>query len=89
MTAILVGSRVSSDRKAKLLRFDAIRPVPKPIFGTLHLTDETASERLAIAKREIITLVENGVDRLVVESGLDLAIAAGSRAIPRERSSDA
>ena len=50
------------------MRFDLIRPVPKPIFGMLHLTGSTASERLAIAAQEITTLVDHGVDGLIVEN---------------------
>lgn len=50
------------------MRFDLICPVPKPIFGMLHLTGSTASERLEIAAREIATLVEHGVDGVIVEN---------------------
>lgn len=50
------------------MRFDRIRPVPKPIFGMLHLTGSTPAERLEIAEREAAILVENGVDGLVVEN---------------------
>src|SRR4051812_35243915 len=55
-------------RKVRALRYDAIRPVLKPIFGMLHLTGADADERLAIAAREIEVLVENGIDGLVVEN---------------------
>jgi predicted TIM-barrel enzyme len=51
-----------------MMRFDAIRPVPKPIFGMLHLTGQTIAERLEIAESEARTLVENGVDGVVVEN---------------------
>ena len=50
------------------MRFAAIRPVEKPIFGMLHLTGGTAAERLAIARREAVTLVANGIDGILVEN---------------------
>ena len=50
------------------MRFDLIRPMPKPIYGMLHLTGSTPSERLEIAAREITTLVDHGIDGLIVEN---------------------
>jgi hypothetical protein len=50
------------------LRYDAIRPALKPIFGMLHLGGGSPAERLEIAAREIATLVDHGVDGLVVEN---------------------
>lgn len=49
-------------------RFTQIFNCPKPILGMLHLSGASASEKLEIARRETETLIENGVDGVVVEN---------------------
>ncbi|MCZ9880707.1 BtpA/SgcQ family protein [Arthrobacter sp. B2a2-09] len=41
---------------------------PKPILGMLHLTGESAAERLDIARDELDILLRSGVDGVVVEN---------------------
>jgi len=49
-------------------RFSEIFVTPKPILGMLHLTGTSAGERLEIARRETETLIENGIDAVIVEN---------------------
>ncbi len=41
---------------------------PKPIMGMIHLKGNSQSEKLELAKSEIDTLTQNGIDAVIVEN---------------------